>query len=146
MRIISCKKCGTRVSTDSNVLESLEEQVEELHRKLKRSKNHDDKHSTLSKIKQINKVANQIRHESTMADKQLTESICEAKAMRLFMLENGFATQEQINELRDASRREAAQSIRKREERIQQLYKTVDNKYDNNTRRDQTFQKAARKS
>lgn len=145
MRIISCKKCGTRVSTDSSILESLEEQVEDLHRKLKRSKSHDDKHSALAQIKQINKVANQIRHESTMADKSLTESICEAKAMRLYMLDNGLATQEQINGIREYARREAARSIKKREEHIQQLYRSVDNKHDNNTKRDQTFQSATRK-
>ena len=163
MRIIRCKKCGTMVTDDDNILERImDESREERTMAEEEEKKANDMitngnelvskgNNLISKAKtrranakQLDKLATQIQHRRTQLNDRENLKIHEASVIIQYILSNNLVTEEKLEELQEIAKEKAEKARMEEERELDLLYKSFSTYTGNRTKADPTYKDATK--
>lgn len=170
MRIIRCKKCGTMVTDDDNILERImDESREERTMAEEEEKKANDMitkgnelvskgnsliakgNNLISKAKtrranakQLDKLATQIQHRRTQLNDRENLKIHEASVIIQYILNNNLVTEEKLEELQEIAKEKAEKARMEEERELDLLYKSFSTYTGNRTKADPTYKDATK--
>lgn len=140
MRLIKCRKCGATICTDEAFQERMLDAIAECHKQARKDRKNAG--SYLHEASTYKKILNQYLHRTAEYDSELRRDKNVISVLVHFLLDNGFATEEKIAELRIKGEERAAARDREDAKVIEELYGQAKNPLFNNTKADPTARKA----
>lgn len=149
MRMIRCNKCGTMVASSDTALERMMDEARE-ERKLAKKEEIEGNRLLLSaknrreNAKQLDKLANQIRHRYCQIEERKTTLVSEMGEICHYILTNDLITPEKLDELRAKARADAKIKNEADEREIEALYKDYSGYTGNRTKPDPTYKEGTK--
>jgi hypothetical protein len=148
VKLIRCAKCGTVITTQDTMVQSMMAEVTRLNqlaendRKFNRGKmvNLYQQQSA-----QVHKLMKQILHMTAQMDEHARLLIHEKSVLTHYVRDNGLVSDETLRELELKARDRAAEANKKDQAKINELYGEFQSICQNRTKRDPTADKALKK-
>lgn len=141
MKLVKCRKCGTAVMTDDSLLENMVEEMNECNRKAIRSDSA-ERHMYVQQASQLKKMIVQIQHRTTEMETRKNSNVTFLANLKTHVVQNGLMTWEQLDEIEDKARKDAALKDKKDSEAIEEIYGSYRNSMINRTNKDNTAKQA----
>ena len=122
MRLVKCRKCGATVITDSTLLESMIDAMNDLNEKALRAKRGADKQAYIQQVSQLKKMIAQVQHRTAQLEVRRTTVMAELAELVHYVMSKGLLTYEELDEIRAVGRKKAEQKNKEDERVINEVY------------------------
>ena len=143
MKLLRCRKCGTMITTQDNLMQNYMEEVSRLNNLAMKDRRNRPVYE--QQASQLTKVVKQILHSTSQMDEQRRSLQNELSVLTTYIRENGLISDEKLFELRDKGREIAIKKNEEDEKLVEQLYGNFNSILANNSRRDPTEKMALKK-
>ncbi len=136
MRLIKCRKCGATIATDETFIQRMLDDINTLSEKAR--KNTRFASSYLQQAAVIRKIMQQYLHRTAQMDEKCLRLLHEHKVLVRYVLDNGFVSQEKLQELNNIARKAYEERQLEDQAVINRLYGDFENIAINRTKADPT--------
>ena len=143
MKILRCRKCGTMITTQDNLMQNYMEEIKRLNSLALKDKRNRTVYE--QQASQLTKVVKQILHATTQMEEQRRKLQNELSVLTTYIRENGLIADEKLWELRDKGRELAKKKSEEEEKLVEQLYGNFNSILGNSSRRDPVEKTVLRK-
>ena len=143
MKILRCRKCGTMITTQDNLMQNYMEEIKRLNSLAIKDKRNSAVY--VQQASQLTKVVKQILHATTQMEEQRRKLQNELSVLTTYIRENGLIADEKLWELRDKGRELAKKKSEEDEKLVEQLYGNFNSILGNSSRRDPVEKTVLRK-
>ena len=143
MKLLRCRKCGTMITTQDNLMQNYMEEVSRLNNLAMKDRRNRPVYE--QQASQLTKVVKQILHSTSQMDEQRRRLQNELSVLTTYIRENGLISDEKLFELRDKGREIAIKKNEEDEKLVEQLYGNFNSILANNSRRDPIEKMALKK-
>lgn len=134
MKILRCRKCGTMITTQDNLMRNYLEEIKRLNALA--IKDRRNKPVYLQQASQLTKISNQILHATTQMEEHRRMLQNELNVLVAYVRENGLVSDDKLSELRDKGRERARKKAEEDEKLLEQLYGNFNSILGSSFRRD----------
>lgn len=145
MRLLRCRKCGTVITTQDTMVETMFEEVKRLNGLAEKAaaKGANKLSSTYQQQSaQVFKMMKQIVHLTAQSDEHLRRIENEKHTLVNYLFDNNLITQEKLCELETEARKKAADKNAKDQKEIERIYGQFNSVCQNRTKANPTESKA----
>lgn len=144
MKILRCRKCGTMITTQDNLIRNYMEELKRLNDLAIKDKR--NRPVYMQQAAQLTKVTNQILHATAQMEENRRILQNELNVLVAYVRENGLISDDKLSELRDKGRERARKKAAEDEWALEQLYGNFNSILGSSSRRDPTGKAALRKA
>jgi hypothetical protein len=134
MKILRCRKCGTMITTQDNLMQNYMEEIKRLNDLAIRDRRNRAVYQ--QQASQLTKIANQILHATTQMEEKQRNLQNELSVLVFYVRENGLVSDDKLSELRDKGRERARKKSEEDEKLLEQLYGNFNSILASSSRRD----------
>lgn len=148
VKLIRCAKCGTVITTQDTMVQSMMAEVTRLNQLAEKDRKFNGgKMANLyqQQSAQVHKLMKQILHLTAEADEQKRQLQREKSVLAHYLLDNGLLPESELHELLEKARVDAAERSKKDQAKINELFGEFQSICQNRTKRDPTADKALKK-
>ena len=145
VKLIRCAKCGTVITTQDTMVQSMMAEVTRLNQLAEKDKKfHGGKMACLymQQSAQVYKLMKQIIHLTAQMDEHARLIMQEKSVLAHYVRDNGLVSDETLRELELKARERAAEANKKDQAKINELFGEFQSICQNRTKRDPTAEKA----
>lgn len=134
MKLLRCRKCGTMITTQDNLMRNYMDEIERLNKLALKDKRNRVVYQ--QQASQLTKVMKQILHATTQMEESRRKLQNELSVLTTYIRDNGLIPDEKLHELRDKGREQAKKKNEEDEKLIEQLYGNFNSILGSSSRRD----------
>lgn len=145
VKLIRCAKCGTVITTQETMVQSMMAEVTRLNQLAEKDKKFNGGKMAclyMQQSAQVHKLLKQILHMTAQTDERVRLVNQELSVLRHYVRQNALVSDETLRELELKARDRAAEANKKDQAKINELFGEFQSICQNRTKRDPTAEKA----